>query len=655
MQTLFLFKQTFLHFSFTSLFYSAKSMHNSRPPKQSPLKLYPRNNLITISQLILLLLIFFNTLNSKNDALVLKSLNVLMLIINIPTLLIFPYHYTKPYRIFYNLFLAVYSFAVAYYNQANSSIVLFEAQLFPLLALSLTQSKLWFVIHNFLQILYLNKYFVQQIARDLNQVPVQDFAEQFLYTSTLFVIFRMLLVFAICRSFESISKESFSAEHQSKETQRQKDFLLGFSHEFRNLTHSIVGTMKLANLEELPERVKSLLLRAEVSGEVLLQYINNILDCGKLQVNELEITPTVTRIYDIIEQLWRVSSELLKQKGLTGSIRVSKKVPSMLYIDNYRILQILFNLVSNAIKYTNKGSITITLEWLEGQTAVTKSCFEPVPFNDVNEYDEGLFEKTQAFSVFDDSLIILDANNKQIKESLLSDKKNLRTKGLLKVTVSDTGCGMSQESLSNVWDMFGKTDFGSSRRRYGAGLGLYVTKHLCQNMGGDIQVFTKLGKGSSFILCIPTKSMTKEKDEEVSTESLKMNISQRQLKAMVVDDVQFNNLILQRFFEKLNIEVTQMAEDGIDANEKYIDQIKKNESLDIVTMDIDMPRLDGKKAAEKIREYEKLNNLKPCILIMVSGDCSESDINECTDKHGKIRADGFLTLFRRRHIHENNF
>jgi len=485
---------------------------------------------------------------------------------------------------------------------------------------------------------------MQQITRDLNQFSVQEFAEHFLYTSTLFVIFRMILVFAICRSFESISKESLTAEHQNKEVQRQKDFLLGFSHEFRNLTHSIVGTLKLANLEELPERVKSLLLRAEVSGEVLLQYINNILDSGKLQVNELEITPTVTRIYDIIEQLWRVSSELLKQKDLTGSIRVSKKVPSMLYIDNYRILQILFNLVGNAIKHTNKGSITITLEWLEGQTTVTKSCFEPVPFNDVNEYDEGLFEKTQAFSVFDESLIILDANNKQIKESLLVDKsgENLRTKGLLKVTVSDTGCGMSQDNLSHIWDMFGKSTISSVRRRYGAGLGLFVTKHLCQNMGGDIQVFTKLGKGSSFIFCIPTKSMTKEKDDEVSTDKLKTSISQKQLKAMVVDDVQFNNLILQRFFERLNIQVTQQAEDGVDANEKYIDQIKKKESLDIVTMDIDMPRLDGKKAAEKIREYEQNNNIKPCILIMVSGDCSESDIKECTDRQGKIRADGFL-------------
>jgi len=546
------------------------------------------------------------------------------------------------FKSYYNTFLALYSLFLGCIRQINAPLAWLETQLFPLLALSLTGSKFWFFIHSVLQIINLNQYFVSQMMIDAHENSIEDFVGQMSESSSLLIIFRMTLTFSICRSFEDNGKATLTTQHQKNETQKQKDFLLGFSHEFRNLTHAIVGNIKLSNLENLPESARNLLLRAEVSGEVLLQYINNILDSGKLEVDELEITPTSTRIYDIIEQVWRVSSELLKIKDISGYLKISKMVPAVLYIDHYRILQILFNLISNGIKYTDKGSVTVKIEWLAGKDTVTDSCFEPIPFNEENEFDEGLFEKTHAFSVFDDNLIVIDSNNRQPSEIFSQKHTNTETtnKGILKITVTDTGCGIPQSTLGQVWEIFWKPNFGSSRRRYGTGLGLFVTKHLCNSMGGDIRVYTKAGKGSSFIVCIPTKPTSSQ--DEMSIQTLKAIIREKQLKAMVVDDVQFNNLIMKTFFERLDIEVVQMAENGEDAFMKYSTQVYNQKSLHIVTMDIDMPRMNGKLAAQKIREYEVANNLNPCVLIMISGDCSESDIHECTNKNGRIRADGFL-------------
>jgi len=629
-----------LHHNFTSLFSQLLPSLISIQPHIKKENKSQTHNLILISQLILLVFVFVNALTCKSDIWIIKLVNNLLCLLNIPAFVLASRHHTKIFKSYYNMFLALYSLFLGYIHQINAPLAWLETQLFPLLALSLTGSKLWFSIHSVLQIINLNQYFVSQMVSDLRESSIEEFIGQMSESSSFLIIFRMTLTLSICRSFEDNGKATLITEQQKKEIQKQKDFLLGFSHEFRNLTHAIVGNIKLSNLENLPETARNLLLRAEVSGEVLLQYINNILDSGKLEVNELEITPTSTRIYEILEQVWRVSSELMKIKGIAGYLKISKMVPGILFIDHYRILQILFNLISNAIKYTERGSVTVKIEWVPGIDIVSNSCFDPIPFNEENEFDEGLFEKTHAFSVFDDNLIVIDSSNRQINEILAHKSNNeITAKGILKITVTDTGCGIPQSTLDHVWEIFWKPKFGSSRRRYGTGLGLFVTKHLCNSMEGDIRVYTKAGKGSSFIVCIPTKPTTNQ-GEDIQT--IKAKISQKQLKAMTVDDVQFNNLIMKTFFERLNIEVVQMAENGEEAVKKYAAQIYEEKSLHIVTMDIDMPRMNGKIAAQKIREYEIANNLNPCILIMISGDCSDSDIHECTNKNGRIRADGFL-------------
>lgn len=598
-----------------------------------------------ISQIVLLLFIMFNISNSQNTALETTTVNIALFCINLFIFIFYRFLNPKMLKMYYNCFIVLYGPFVLYNLPQNPSIELLIIQLFPLLGLALTHCRTSFILLSFVQMAYLhcNQSFSLQLTKAAIELSPQVFSQQIIDGLKFLILARIVLILLISDSSEELAKKIACREQEGKDVQRQKEFLLGFSHEFRNLTHSIVGNIKLANLEDLPRKVQTLLVRAEISAELLLQHINNILDSGKLEVNELEITPSRTRIHDILEQVWRVSSEMLKFKGLTGSIKVSKHVPNILYIDHYRILQILFNLISNAVKYTTKGSVTVIIDWIDKNETVDDSCFEPVPFNDTNEYDEGLFEKRQAFSVFDESLHVLDFNNKRINNSREFDEKNNSVRnGILKVTVTDSGCGIIASNIPKLWDIFWKPVEGTSGRKYGTGLGLFITKHLCRSMKGDIQVYTRAGKGSSFVFCVPTKSMVAQTQSEASFEMRQGIIQGKGLKAMVVDDVLFNNLILRNFLEKMEIEVVHMAEDGIDAFSNFVKQVNSQQPLQIITMDIDMPRMDGKRAARKIREYEVTHNLKPCILIMVSGDCSESDIKECTAKNGQIRADGFI-------------
>ena len=125
-------------------------------------------------------------------------------------------------------------------------------------------------------------------------------------------------------------------------------------------------------------------------------------------------------------------------------------------------------------------------------------------------------------------------------------------------------------------------------------------------------------------------------------ESLKKYIAAQNLKAMIVGDIPFNCSILKSFFDKLGIDVIEIAQNGLEAYQKYLKYIEKGERLDVVTMDLDMPVMSGKESARRIRRVEMEKRLKPCFLPIISGNCSESEISECISKNGNIRADEFI-------------
>jgi len=197
--------------------------------------------------------------------------------------------------------------------------------------------------------------------------------------------------------------------------------------------------------------------------------------------------------------------------------------------------------------------------------------------------------------------------------------------------------------LGKLFNKFTQVTSDASKKKLGTGLGLFITKQLCQRMGGDIRAYSKKGKGSAFIFCLPIDCADNNIEQLNDIEDIKRLFSDCGLKTLIVEDEPLLHMILGNFFNKLSIKVADIAVNGLEAYHKYSQLITKHKSRpNIVTMDLDMPIMDGKEAARKIRQLEIEGKIRPCFLLIISGNCTESEINECLDKKGTIRADAFL-------------
>jgi CheY-like chemotaxis protein len=289
-------------------------------------------------------------------------------------------------------------------------------------------------------------------------------------------------------------------------------------------------------------------------------------------------------------------------------------------------MQIFLNLIGNAVKYTEKGSVNIILDWKkkiqkEENLITGRQLFERIE-NDENSY----------------ITIGIESRKWERNEDNCDEFP-----GILKITVTDTGCGIEAEKLTNIFERHQTQDETDVKARLSPGLGLYITKQLCHRMGGDITVSSFVGEGTTFVTCLPVKPVKAEKGGKIMTLGSFTELANWwKFRVLVVDDMNFNINILSNYFKKIGLPTTEIAQNGLEAVEKYIKYALEGNRFQIVTMDVEMPKMNGKEAAHKIREFEKKCKLKPCLLIMVSGNCSESEINECLIKDGEIGADYFL-------------
>ena len=500
----------------------------------------------------------------------------------------------------------------------------------------------YFILQAILQLVFLNTIFDTLMQHAVTYEEPENFMQGLRTSVCLNLVIYCGLAVIMSHLMIRTIKRIWSAEKKKVEFENQKNFLLGFSHELRNLINSLAGNVKLASLEPgLSDKAKDLLTTAEVCGELLLHLVNNILDTGKVEIGELEVDPRPTKIYDALERIWGICSELIKRKGLRGRMLIQRDIPKSLMIDHYRLTQIILNLVGNAIKFTDRGSITINVQWNSDVEEVGDDCFEPYPYNEDDEQDEGLFEKRQSFSRFDEEFLVLNAHNSKVVRNNIRLPLTQRN-GVLKITIVDTGCEMTREQTSQLFQRFTQVTSDISKKKLGTGLGLFISRQLCQKMKGEIRVYSKEDKGSCFSVCIPLDRVQGQNEHLMDAETIKARVKDKKLRAMIVDDAQFNHLILTSFFEKLGIEVITGAYNGVEAHEVYVKHLRDGNRPHIVAMDLDMPLLNGKEASYRIRQTERLEGLQPCFLTIVSGNCTESEIAECLNENGRVKAQNFL-------------
>ena len=201
-----------------------------------------------------------------------------------------------------------------------------------------------------------------------------NFSKYFILISIPLQLLIVLVVYDLNHKTFKLAKETRRAEEA---LEQQKTFVYSFSHEMRNPMNSLLGNLELALMGNISSETREMITTAKVCGLLLLNLINTVLDAGKLGIGKLEANPVPTRVHDVFQRAWTISHDLITRKGLTSHLKISKLVPPRLLLDSHRLNQVLMNLIGNAIKFTEHGSITLAISWLT-EPNVSDECFNPM-------------------------------------------------------------------------------------------------------------------------------------------------------------------------------------------------------------------------------------------------------------------------------------
>lgn len=325
-------------------------------------------------------------------------------------------------------------------------------------------------------------------------------------------------------------------------SEAKSEFLASMSHEIRTPLNGILGMAQALSNRELFGEEQEMVRAILDSSKSLMTVLNDILDLSKIEAGKMQVTPTPDDLRHKLKRIERFHRAIAEEKNLTLKVAVGPDVPSKLSFDPVRVRQCIDNLVSNALKFTAEGSVIV---------AVT--CAE--------RGEDGV--------------------------------------ATLKVHVADTGIGMTDAQIENLFEQFSQADRSTTRKFGGTGLGLAISRKLARMMGGDITVTSQEGKGSVFTFTFKAEILDANEVEREARDSQESRIvkdgSFRNCRALVVDDNSINRRVARMFLEPLGFEVGDVP-GGLEALE-----ILEREAFDVVLLDIHMPVIDGVDTFNRIR------------------------------------------------------
>ena len=316
-------------------------------------------------------------------------------------------------------------------------------------------------------------------------------------------------------------------------SQVKDEFLATMSHELRTPLTSILGNVEmLMNGSLNKDEEDRLLFAIRSSSQQQLALVNDILDMSKIEAGKFEINPAPFNIKRVLDQLDQMFQSKATLKGLTFNVVENHEDKHLVTGDEQRITQILINLIGNAIKFTDQGQITLAVD---------------------------LVDQTLVFSV------------------------------------TDSGIGIENEYLGQIFNRFAQADNSISRDFSGTGLGLNISKTLAELMDGDIQVDSEIGKGSTFRLVIPYVPTNEAADQVIEKLSIQEFDGRLSGHVLIAEDTPELQLLEKNLLESFGLKVS-LAENGQQAVE-----LSKSLSLDLILMDMQMPVMDGLEASRLIR------------------------------------------------------
>lgn len=336
------------------------------------------------------------------------------------------------------------------------------------------------------------------------------------------------------------NQELILARETAEQANRLKSvFLANMSHEIRTPLTAIIGFSDQALQENDPDKRQDYLKRVLKSGDHLLGLINDILDLSKIEADKLELNREQFDCLAVIDDIYQLASEQAQSKGLVCQLKWQFPLPKMLHSDSLRFRQVLLNLSSNAVKFTQAGKVVFQIS-----------------------YDQ------------------------------LARK--------LSIKVKDTGIGMSDDELARIFRPFVQADATVTRHFGGTGLGLVISKKLIEQMGGDIQVESVKGIGSCFEVILDCQQQDIElvncyQPQQRQIETLSPLPADSSVKVLVAEDNPDNQLLLKLLLEKSNA-IVEVVDNGHKAVEKVL-----HDEFDLVFMDMQMPLMGGEEATRLIR------------------------------------------------------
>lgn len=342
-----------------------------------------------------------------------------------------------------------------------------------------------------------------------------------------------------------IKQLEVAKEQADKANHAKSEFLSSMSHEIRTPLNAIMGFSNGLLEEEINDAAKSDVKNIIMASENLLELVNGILDISKIEANKLEIIETPYNFKDMFDELVLLTKARLGDKPLDFKYSYDKNIPEYLYGDAIRLKQVIINLLTNAVKYTNTGYMMLNISG-------------------------------------------------KIKEDKVK----------LVITVQDSGIGIKKENIDKLFSKFDRLGVEKETSVEGTGLGLAITKKLVELMHGNINVQSEYGSGSKFIIRVDQKIL---KGEELERAKNKKPVQTEQIidahgkKVLVVDDNLLNIKVAERLLAKYNVTI-----ESVMSGQECLDKVNLGK-YDLILLDDMMPKMTGGETFVKLKEIEGFN------------------------------------------------